>query len=24
MVVDQKKSVFYYTKDHYGSFVKIK
>ena len=24
LVVDQKKSVFYYTKDHYGSFVKIK
>ena len=24
LVVDQKKSVFYYTKDHYGTFVKIK
>lgn len=24
LVVDQKKNVFYYTKDHYGSFVKIK
>ncbi len=24
LVVDQKKSVFYYTKDHYDTFVKIK
>lgn len=24
LVVDQQKSVFYYTRDHYGSFVKIK
>ncbi|MCB0376579.1 MAG: hypothetical protein H6559_05415 [Lewinellaceae bacterium] len=24
LVVDQQKSVFYYTKDHYGTFTKIK
>lgn len=24
LVADQQKSVFYYTKDHYGTFVKIK